>query len=68
MRVFSAQPASPGAIARWYLQSQSQQVAMLGEMPELSNGNAKALYADGMAARRRSLKVSRSGSFGELGR
>lgn len=43
---------------------------MLGEgMPEpTSNGDPKGLHADTTVSRRRSLKYSRSGSFGELGR
>lgn len=43
---------------------------MFGEtMPEpTSNGDAKGLQAESTISRRRSLKYSRSGSFGELGR
>ena len=44
---------------------------MFGEsgMPEPpSIGDAKGLHAESMASRPRNLKVSRSGSFGELGR
>ena len=43
---------------------------MFGEtMPEpMSNGDLKGLQAETTVTRRRSLKYSRSGSFGELGR